>query len=240
MGPPVIDPSTLPSCAADAHCLAKTLVPASFAAKLGDCPTDPTAYCVPDVAIASGGNFIPMTCTSIIGAEGRCLSQVLPDVQKQNAMLPQDVCAATEKCVPCFNPLDGTDTGACRIACDPGPTQPAKSLPTCCDGRAKCVPDAAVPASEASNLSQDTCSDVTPDAFLCVPNEMLDMTYVPPACSANSFLIGAYTGVCLSDCLDFGLAGIAMANGDCADHFKCAPCTNPLSGAPTGAPGCPP
>ncbi len=239
-GPPVIDPTTLPSCGADAHCLSKTLVPMDFASKLAVCPTDATAYCVPDVAISSGGKFTPATCTSIVGAEGRCLSTVLPDVQAQLALLPQDTCTAAERCVPCYSPMDGSDTGACRVSCDMGPTQPAKTLPSCCDGRAKCVPNAAVPDAEKSNLGQDSCEDITPDAFLCVPNELIDPGYVPPTCSATSFLIGDYTGVCLSTCLDFGIKGIALAKGDCADNTICAPCNDPLTGAPTGAPGCTP
>jgi hypothetical protein len=57
-------------------------------------------------------------------------------------------------------------------------------------------------------------------------------------CEASSWLIGDYTGVCLSDCLDFGIQGIALDQGNCADGFTCAPCEQ--NGEPTGAPGCPP
>lgn len=59
-----------------------------------------------------------------------------------------------------------------------------------------------------------------------------------PACTASSLILGGYTGVCLSDCLDFGIQGIALAKGSCAANFKCVPCTQ--GGQPTGAPGCPP
>jgi hypothetical protein len=68
---------------------------------------------------------------------------------------------------------------------------------------------------------------------------MLGASFSPPACSATGFLIGAYRGVCLSDCLSFGIEGIVLGRGDCSSNHTCAPCTNPLTGEPTGAPGCP-
>jgi hypothetical protein len=64
-------------------------------------------------------------------------------------------------------------------------------------------------------------------------------TFKPTTCTATGFLVGAYTGVCLSSCLSFGIQGIALAQGSCDSVHTCAPCKNPLSGAATGAPGCP-
>ena len=230
---PVIDPSVLTSCGPDAHCLDAALItdPAQ-AARLGKC-TDPTKLCVPDSFIKTGGKFTAATCTSVAGAEGRCLSKVLPDVAKQADLLPQSSCAASELCTPCFNPIDGTSTGACNLSCDTGPTQPAKTFASCCSARAKCVPASAVPDDQEDQLEQDTCGD----ADVCVPNEILNDGPFP-TCNANSLILGNYTGVCLSDCLDFGIQGIALARGNCQANFKCAPCTQ--NGQPTGAPGCPP
>ena len=228
---PVLDPSTLPSCAADAHCLDKSLVPAAEASKLGPC-TDATKLCVPDKFIEAGGNYVPSTCTSVAGAEGRCLSQALPDVKKQASLLPQDSCATTEKCAPCYDPVSGQSTGACNLSCDPGPTKPAVIFAQCCGAQAHCVPTSAVPQSEQGNLSQQECT--TTD--LCVPDQILEAQPIP-TCSGNSPFIGSYTGVCLSNCLDFGIEGIALVQGDCTGNTTCAPCT--LNGQPTGAPGCP-
>ena len=73
-----------------------------------------------------------------------------------------------------------------------------------------------------------------------MPKELLNPDFKPPACSASGFLVGDYTGVCLHDCLKFGLQGIVLARGNCQNNYKCAPCQNPLTGAATGAPGCPP
>ncbi len=235
-GAPVIDPQTLPACGehGDAHCLDAQLVPAEMRSQLGPC-AEPTQLCVPDLFLVTGGDFLAPTCRSLADAEGRCLSRALPQVKEQEALLPQSSCAPSERCVPCYNPLDGADTGACRLSCDTGPAEAPTTLPKCCDGRATCVPTGAVPADQVDNLEEDSCEDVQPDAYLCVPDELLDPNHAPPACSARSLLIGEYTGVCLSDCLDFGLKGLALARGDCAPQSKCVPCVDPLSGQPTGA-----
>jgi hypothetical protein len=229
---PVVDPSTLPSCGADAHCVDPSLVTdPTEAARLGKC-TDGVKLCVPDLFIASGGKFVPKTCASVNGNEGRCLSTVLPEVTKEAALLPQDVCTANERCSPCFNPVDGTATGACNLSCDTGPTQAAKPFTQCCSARARCVDTTLVPAAEQKSLSQQECTN----AQLCVPDDLLLGSPIP-TCTASSFILGDYTGVCLSDCLDFGIQGIALARGSCSNNYKCAPCTQ--NGQPTGAPGCP-
>lgn len=234
---PLFDPNQLGfmSCGADAHCVPPALVsdPAQ-AAQLGKC-MDGTNLCVPDVAIRSGGKFTPPTCTSVNGNEGRCLSTVIPQVKSQETLLPQDTCGATERCTPCFNPVDGTSTGACSISCDTGPTQAAKPFAACCDNRAHCVPTTSIPQSQQGQLDDKECKDTAPNT-LCVPDELITNAAIP-TCKANSFILGNYTGVCLSDCLDFGIQGIALAKGDCQSGFKCAPCEQ--NGQPTGAPGCP-
>jgi hypothetical protein len=240
-GAPVLDPSGLPACGEGAHCLQAALVPPDFKERLAACP-DGASLCVPDVFLESGGNFVPATCRSVNDAEGRCLSKVIPEVAAQAALVPQATCAAGELCVPCFNPLSGADTGACNLSCDTGPAEAAKPLAACCEGRAKCVPTALVPAALQSNLEEAECQDVQADAFLCVPSDLLAYQTgtgpAPRACSATG-LTGAYTGVCLSDCLSFGIQGLALARGTCDADYTCAPCKNPLTGQPTGAPGCP-
>jgi hypothetical protein len=239
VGPPVIDPTTLPACGmGGAHCISSALVPAAMQSQLAACPT---GLCAPDVFIASGGQFIPPSCDSLDGAEGRCLNVVIPQVAAEQAQLTQSTCAAYERCVPCYSPLDGTETGACKLSCDPGATKPKVLFQDCCDQHGttagKCVPSEVIPQSEQQNLGNDVCSQ---GSDLCVPTEMLQASFMPPTCSATGFLVGNYTGVCLSDCLKFGLQGIVLARGNCPQDHKCAPCKNPLTGQATGAPGCPP
>ena len=239
-GPPVLNPTALPACGTEggAHCLGSALVPSSLQAQLATCSG---GFCVPDSFIESGGNFIPPTCASLDGAEGRCLNVVIPQVAAQASQLPQATCAVFEKCVPCFSPIDGSKTGSCNLSCDPGPTKPIVLFPSCCSengtDEGRCVPTTIIPSTEQKNLGSDSCTSSTD---LCVPSEMLNIaTFKPTTCTANGFLVGAYTGVCLSSCLSFGIQGIALAQGSCDSVHTCAPCKNPLSGAATGAPGCP-
>jgi hypothetical protein len=238
-GPPVIDPSTLTSCGADAHCLPDALVPPAMASKLAACP-DNTSMCVPDVFIAAGGNYIPATCHSVAGAEGRCLSKVLPDVQAKATLLPQDTCGANELCAPCYDPLSGADTGACHLSCDPGPGAGPTKLPTCCTGRGTCVPASAA-GSQASQLGQDSCPTATAgmDQLVCAPDVFLMPGYTPPSCDTGllGVLFGAQfkPGVCLPDCIP-AVQNFLIGKGSCqTDGDKCAPCLNPLTGQPTGA-----
>ena len=123
-------------------------------------------------------------------------------------------------------------TGACNLSCDTGPTKPAVTFAQCCDARAHCVPTSAIPDDQEDNLDQDNCAATN----LCVPDQIL-LNQTIPTCSANSFILGNYTGVCLSDCFDFGIQGIALSRGNCMSNYTCAPCTQ--NGQPTGAPGCP-
>jgi hypothetical protein len=230
--PAVIDVSTLTSCGDGAHCVDAALItdPAQ-ASQLGKC-TDGAKLCVPDVFLATGGKFTAPTCASVGGGEGRCLSRVLPAVKKQEALLPQDTCAASERCAPCFDPLTGMATGACNLSCDPGPTRAPVTFAQCCDAQAHCVPATSIPDDQEDNLDQDSCADTN----LCVPDQIL-LGQAIPTCSANSFILGNYTGVCLSDCFSFGIQGLALSRGNCMSGYTCAPCTQ--NGQPTGAPGCP-
>ncbi len=235
-GDPVIDPAGLPSCAADAHCLDAALVPADFQSRLASCP-EAGKLCVPDIFLVTGGDFIPPTCRSVADAEGRCLSLALPDVQAQSSLLPQSTCAAAERCVPCYSPLDQTDTGACRLSCDTGPTEPPAALPACCESIGTCVPSSAVPSEQQSRLGEDVCPEG--GGFLCVPNEFLDGSYTPASCEADliAFIFGDEfrEGGCVPGCLPDVESAPFLTQGDCDDGMKCAPCRDPLSGEDSGA-----
>ncbi len=240
-GAPVLDPATLPSCdpAGGAHCLDKALVPAVMASQLAACPT---GLCVPDEFIKAGGNFIPPTCRSTNDSEGRCLHEAIPQVASQKALLPQSTCQAFEKCVPCFNPLDSMSTGSCNLSCDPGPKEAAKPFASCCSkggaNQGRCIPTGQIPQSEQANLTAHEC--VSGQA-LCVPSEMIPVTFHPTACTGSGLLTGSYTGVCLSKCLHYGfIQSLGVDHGSCDSLHDCAPCKNPLTGQNTGAPGCPP
>lgn len=98
------------------------------------------------------------------------------------------------------------------------------------------MPTSSIPADQQDQLDEQECEDDAPGS-LCVPTEIIANGPFP-TCAADSFILGDYTGVCLSDCLDFGLQGLALERGSCNNDYTCAPCI--LNSAPTGAPGCPP
>jgi hypothetical protein len=239
-GPPVIDPNTLPTCGQGAHCLDEALVPAPMMAKLAPCAGAAKKRCVPDVFIAAGGRFVPKTCAGPGGSEGRCLHRALPDVAKKADMLSSAGCAPFERCAPCFDPIDGKDTGACRLSCDPGPTKPPYAFPSCCElggtPRGRCVPRALVPDAQEATLGRDACAG---GDDLCVPGENLSSSFAPSACTAPAAVyFGSYEGVCLSKCLQFsGIQDLVVKQGTCDDLHECVPCKKPF-GEPTGAPGC--
>lgn len=230
--PAVIDVATLMSCAPDAHCIDSALVTdPALQARLAKCSAA-NALCVPDVFLVTGGKFTPKTCNSIAGAEGRCISRAIPEIKAREDMLPQDACTTNERCAPCFDPITGADTGVCKLSCDPGPTKAPVKLAACCSMNAHCVPATSIPDDQEDYLAQDSCAA----SNLCVPDQLL-LEQATPACSANGLFIGPYTGVCLSDCLDFGFEGEFLERGNCAAGYTCAPCE--MFGEPTGAPGCP-
>lgn len=233
-GADLIDPSTLPPCGEGAHCLSAILVPADMQARLASCPGSGGDKCVPDDFIRTGGNFIPATCPSVGGVEGRCLSKAIPEIAAQAALLQQGACAAGELCAPCFNPLDQQDTGACHLSCDPGPTAGPMGLPACCDGRGTCVPTSAAGAN-ADRLGQDTCAD---DSLVCAPNVFLEPGFVPATCETGLIqaLFGSdyAEGRCLPDCLP-DVDSFLIGRDGCAEGMKCAPCLKPPFGQPSGA-----
>ena len=244
VGPPLLDVATLPACGAGAHCVQSALVPAAMASQLAPCSAPNSGLCAPDVFIQSGGNFVPRSCVSLDAAEGRCLNAVIPQVKAQQAQLTQDICQAFEKCVPCYSPLDGKETGACKLSCDPGALKPKVLFQDCCTLEqapaplGKCVPKTVIPMSLQSNLGADVCKSSSAD--LCVPSENLDPNFKPLACTGQGLIGGQYSGVCLSKCLKFGfIQSLGISQGSCDGLHDCAPCTNPLTGQPTGAPGCP-
>ena len=236
-GPPLLDVETLPSCpscSGGAHCLPNGLVPAESQDELMACDAD--SLCVPDMFIETGGQFIPPTCESLLGAEGRCLSVCLPAVADKASSLPQSSCEANQVCVPCYDPQDGMPPDACTQGCDPGPTEPPVELPSCCDGLGKCVPSSAVPADKVDKLPQDTCPEDVDD-LICAPNVYIeDPNYKAPSCETEAvFGFGGGPGGCVPSCLVTGLQGLLVKQGSCQNGWKCAPCQNPLTMASTGA-----
>jgi len=242
-GPPPIDVSTLPPCPdcdiGGAHCVPTGLVPPEFLDQLDNC--DPDTKCVPDKFIETTGLFIPKSCNSVAGVEGRCLSPCIPQVAEQVAMLPQDICEPHEVCTPCYDPTTGEDTTACTLSCDPGPVNPPELLPKCCDGAGTCVPPELVDnvkPGQSEQLGEDSCPQ-SAGALICAPDIFVnDPNWKPQSCQTSlisGFFGDAYKpGACLPDCIPAVDLFLILKDG-CPDGMKCAPCLMPPFGSPSGA-----
>jgi hypothetical protein len=237
-GPPLIDVSKMPACRTGGRCVPAAAVPKDQQSQLATCDT---GLCVAEDLVAYEGLKLLTSCHSLAGGEGRCMSRVFPAIDAEKDRLPQDACKETERCAPCFDPVSGAPTGVCSlISCDKAKEAP-KVFASCCSQHGKmngrCVPKSTMTPDEAKQLEQKECASASD---VCAPADSMDPSKLPPKCTGSSIL-GGYDGVCISTCVprDF-FAQIGTSQGNCdGDHF-CAPCSNPLTGAPTGAPGCGP
>jgi len=214
-------------------------VPEDVASFLAQC--DDNTMCVPDDFIETAGNFIAKSCESVLGAEGRCMSTCLPLVAEQADQLPKAGCPTNQRCVPCFDPFDGADTGACALSCDPGPSEPPIEFPRCCGDIGSCLPKDLVPADQVDNFDGYDCPQGNGD-MICVPTPYLYPPYEPPACETGwtSGIFGDKykPGACVPECLP-AVQGIfnslVLGQDGCPGGHVCAPCLVPTSGDPSGA-----
>ena len=131
---PILDPGAFQQldCTAEMYCVDATLV-GPLADKLAKCSK---GVCAPSKSVLRGGMYIPTSCKSTGGFEGRCSNVGVPNVAQQKAILPKDVCDDDELCAPCFDPRDGSSTGACNQAPCDAPKKPATTFAACCQGGA--------------------------------------------------------------------------------------------------------
>lgn len=233
----IFKPCTIDAMCTDAVCVGMTVIlatgtPQATVDLLADCPVPDggeVEKCVPKLFVETLGDFTAETCTSLDGAEGRCMSKCIPLVSAQASFLPQAGCASGELCAPCYDPRNGTETGACGQGCDPGATQPPVTFASCCSNNGLCVPTTAVPAAQLAQLGTDTCTQAD---HVCAPTKFIDLTYKPKTCSS----INGYEGRCIPDCLP-AVVGRAsfLPKADCDTGELCAPCYDPVNGDDTQA-----
>jgi hypothetical protein len=231
-----VDPTQYPACTT---CTGGHCVPKDFLENSDNLDACGSGVCLPDEIIEVKGYFAPKKCTSVLGNEGRCSSVCLPAARALASILPQDVCAADERCAPCFNPNDGEPTGVCGFGCDAGPTTEPILFSKCCSGLGQCVPTNAIPDAAKGNAPRETC----PADNACIPSKIVeDPTYRFPSCKAEFFFpltgpLPAGPGVCVPACIvDATQFGEFITEGDCSDPGdKCAPCIDPRTNEPSGA-----
>jgi hypothetical protein len=243
---PDIPPGQLATCVIEkctaAHCVsAADLAPGTDTTLLPKCPDQ--SFCTPDDFIATDGKFLLKKCVSLEAAEGRCLSTCIPSVASQIDTLPKDTCADSERCAPCWNPIDGADTKACSQGCDTGPPATKVVFAKCGADKGICVPKALVPADFTGSVPQDTCKT----DYVCAPTEKAkNFDYNFPACTPTSLggILGqpapnGQKGGCVPAYIIPADQQSLLLQDGCPAGEICAPCTNPLSmptaNAPTGA-----
>lgn len=198
----------------------------SGADQLSQDTCDTGLICAPaDITL---GN-IPAACTSLCGAEGRCLPACLPSIASQGDNLSQDTCDDGNKCVPCYDPRTGDDTGACNNNGD-APTQDPVTFDSCCNGQGKCICQDLAGAG-ASGLGQNSCRA----NWLCAPEGAVDNGSLP-TCTSDIVIFPNVAGVCMGDCVPQGNGVNNLNMGTCANSTDlCVPCNRPDNGMDTHA-----
>ncbi|HVU02265.1 MAG TPA: hypothetical protein VHE30_10960 [Polyangiaceae bacterium] len=211
--------------------------------------------CAPkDAALADAGALgVYSTCTANLGAnlglEGRCLPKCFVAGNPQAPQLKQEGCSQPELvCAPCFNPLDGTATGACTQKAGDQPTTTAPTPFKTCgayDGGPSggtCIPQPLVDNSgnpAAGSLKQDDCAS----GEKCVPTlkaQNINACFAKCTTTLASFGDQYGPGACVPAYVvrDVNPAGLAiLTKGTCTgDGELCAPCLDPLNaGAKTNS-----
>jgi hypothetical protein len=209
-------------------------------------------------ALADAGSLgVYAPCRSTLGAtgavdlEGRCLPKCFVEGNPQAGQLKQDGCATADfVCAPCYNPIDGSLTGACsQNPKGDAPKEAAKVFKAC--GRVGdaggpelglCIPKAVITASgdtRASILKQHECASTD----LCVPSLIAQNT---KSCFVHCTITDATVssvagkeGACVPAFVAFDAAPQAISlltKETCQTGEVCAPCNNPL-GTPPGPSG---
>lgn len=245
-----------------AHCISSEGIPDELDPLLGRCGADEMGVCLPDSFLTANAGYEIPPCASLGDLPGVCLSVCLAGVAENRDILPQDVCNANERCIPCINPIDGQDLGICGpIECSllneadtpmsageeyvggstgeemagmPG-SGPLGAQP-CCDMRGSCLSPNIVPEEALEVLGE--CDTSGGEQLMCVPNVMIDLSWTPEPCMGYIAIFNPYNGVCLPECLEIPLEW-TFDERPCPENFVCAPCRDP-TGTPTGAPGCEP
>jgi hypothetical protein len=238
---PMVPNTQVAACSAPmctgAHCIPMDQIPmGTDTTTLAKCPDG--TFCTPDDYIATQGKFLVKTCTSLEGAEGRCISTCIPQVAKQIDQLPKDVCMDSERCAPCFNPIDGSDTHACTQGCDMIKNKTPVLFPKCgisamdstMTPRGLCVPKTLVPMDQ-QGIPADTCAM----DHLCAPTEKVkDLKYNFPMCTPSGVAALGMKNMAgqAAGCVPPYLAGMnasLLMMDTCSAGDLCAPCTVPLS-----------
>jgi hypothetical protein len=222
-----VDVATLKSCGSGGkfHCFpaAKTSFPKD---QFDACSDDD--ICLPDDLLLAGG-ATPKSCKFLTGDAGICMSTAIKQVAENKDMLKQDVCEAEERCLPCIDPRDGSNTHLCEPQgvheqeCVGGPGEEG-NVEECCHGMGVCLKSETIPEESRGDMNREVCSE----GKLCAPASLADKN--PTRCD----VLGV-SGVCLDVCFAQMLRGTTqVTRAGCGPTELGMPCF--LAGS--RAPGC--
>lgn len=170
----------------------------------------------------------PSSCRVPGDLEGRCLPSCLPAIAAQRDGLRQSTCDASERCVPCFDPLTGADTGACRIAADQ-PAEPTRVFEACCSKAGRCVPPELLTSDQSEQLPAGGC---TVRAERCAPAPLLTSDSARfPTCRSQG-----QPGLCLADCFLPSDAVRYLSREGCGASERCVSCARLPAGLGAACP----
>jgi hypothetical protein len=187
--------------------------------------TETPQHCVPVKLLITDGLTQPTVCESLNGAEGRCMSLCVPQIQEKRDQLPRTICDEDELCAPCYDPFTGESTGACDASVCDAPVDPPMTFGACCEdlGGGHCVPRTAVPDDREGSLDDEDCNALTTYDDVCVPIGFDAPDYTPGTCDRPN----GDPGICMTKCvplintLDFLYNPV-----DCPEaHQLCVPCS---------------
>jgi hypothetical protein len=158
-------------CSGAGICIPTLFAPVEVAERLAQDSCSADALCAPLVLVASEGAAID-SCRAAGDLESRCLPSCLPEVAQRAARLQQRDCDRDQRCVPCYDPLTGADTGACRNRGDQ-PREAPRTFERCGSTPAAqgfCVPLELLSPAQIDVLPVTGCS---PPGTRCVPDTFL-------------------------------------------------------------------
>jgi hypothetical protein len=206
------------------------------------CSKTDSLKCAPDPAqIASAQtNGVYDSCSTALGGgaslEGRCLPKCFVAGVGAAAQLKQETCKTADLvCAPCYNPIDGSDTGACKQKSGDAPKNPAPTpYKKCGDDQGICVPEGLVtdPTQKAALENAFGGDGGVPSGCaateLCAP---IIKAQNQDACFAHcSSVGGSLPGACVPTFLVPSSQRTLLTADTCKTGELCAPCQDPTQG----------
>lgn len=228
-----------------------------------ECTASPDLRCAPTQASLNLGTSdagaalgVFSHCTMPVGSqnlEGRCIPKCFVTGNPMASQLSANGCPSNSLnllCAPCYNPIDGSSTGACTTALgDTNPTTVPTPFAKCTgyttDGGASqpqlgtCVPQTLAAASGNPAVSSLKQQDCTTTGDICVPTlkvQNLAACFTPCQAAVGGDGACVPTFILAENSTYAGyISVLGQGTPPCPTGYTCAPCISPLDQSDTGA-----